>query len=189
MSTGTTKRDLAVIIRPDRLTISLTWAGRVLDGPLSKPVRASDACWALDGGSSGSDQGLLPRPPPWRGGAGSGGEAGGSSSGVLGPGRGAEAAPPEGCVDLMIVLPKAEGGRFWKSLFEGGPEKSHWELLHEAVHNEDDARWGPGVDDAGPEAQLLLEELLERQRMVADGSFDLERSFDDFRMVVGDNTL
>lgn len=24
---------------------------------------------------------------------------------------------------------------------------------------------------------------------VADGSFDLERSFDDFRMVVGDNTL
>ena len=40
------------------------------------------------------------------------------------------------------------------------------QLLHEAVHNEDDMRWGPSVDEAGPEAQLLLEELMERQRMV-----------------------
>ncbi|KAI8476007.1 MAG: hypothetical protein J3K34DRAFT_402638 [Monoraphidium minutum] len=89
----------------------------------------------------------------------------------------------------MILLPKAEGGRFWKALFEGGPEKSHWELLYEAVHNEDDARWGPGVEEAGPGAVALLEELMERQRMIAEGSFDLERSFDDFRMVVGDATL
>lgn len=128
---GTTKRDLAVIIRPDRLTVSLSWAGRVLDGPLAKPVRASDAVWALDGGGRrGPDgapaPGLLPPPPQWRGGAGAERQAGATAAAAAG-GAGAVEVPEE-CVDLMIVLPKAESGRFWKALFEGGPEKSYWEV-------------------------------------------------------------
>lgn len=65
----------------------------------------------------------------------------------------------------------------------------HAQLLHEAVHNEDDARWGPTIEEAGPGASELLESLLERQRLIAEGCFDLENSFDDFRLVVGDNTL
>ena len=143
---GTTKRDLAVIIRADRLTISLAWAGRVLDGPLFKPVRASDACWALDaspGGGSGSGgggsesagaaAGLLPPPQQWRGGAGekaavAGIQAAAAAGQVGAGGREKCVEIPEGFVDMMIVLPKAEGGRFWKALFEGGPEKSHWEV-------------------------------------------------------------
>lgn len=44
-------------------------------------------------------------------------------------------------------------------------------------------------DSMDENSRLLLEELLERQAAVADGSFDLERSFDDFRLVLGDNTL
>lgn len=128
--TGTTKRDVAVLITPDRLTVSLSWAGRVLDGPLAKRVRAADAVWALgDAPPAGGapSTGLLPPPPPRRPATGGGG-------GDAGGGGGAQ--PPPGCVDLMVVLPKAEGGRFWKSLFEGGPEKSHWEVrggLHAAA--------------------------------------------------------
>lgn len=63
------------------------------------------------------------------------------------------------------------------------------QLLHEAVHNEDDARHGPSVEAAGPGAAALLEALRERQALVAEGAIDLERSFDDFRLVVGDGTL
>lgn len=166
---GTTKRDLAVTIRPDRLTVSLSWAGRVLDGPLHKSVRASDACWALEstgssssssGGSSsgrsGSTSGggaaafgMLTAPERWPG-CGPDQPApinavkqqqstSQSATAVVKPqqraGQSAAAAvkraepqPPPGCVDLMIVLPKAEGGKFWKALFEGGEEKSHWEV-------------------------------------------------------------
>ena len=216
---GMTKRDVAVVVAPDRLTVSLAWAGRVLDGPLWKRVRASDAVWSLSAVDARARDaraaaGLLPAPPEMRPGAAAAGtSAGASGSAAAGtaPARlnGAPAAAsaqplPPGCVDLMIVLPKAEAGRYWRALFEGGAEKSHWELLHEAVHNEDDAlvirggggaRGGgsgsgaPSLEEAGPEARQLLEALLERQRLVAEGAFDLERSFDDFRLVVGDATL
>ena len=37
------------------------------------------------------------------------------------------------------------------------------QVLQEALSNEDDARHGPGVDQLGPEAAALLEELRERQ--------------------------
>ena len=57
------------------------------------------------------------------------------------------------------------------------------------MHNEDDARGGPSVEAAGPGAAALLEALRERQALVAGGALDLEASFDDFRLVVGDATL
>jgi hypothetical protein len=46
-------------------------------------------------------------------------------------------------------------------------------------------RW-EDMDEGG---RLLLEELRERQQMVAEGLIDLERSFDDFRVVVGESGL
>ena len=33
-----------------------------------------------------------------------------------------------------MLLTKAEGGAWWKALFEGGEERSYHELLQEAVH-------------------------------------------------------
>ncbi len=67
------------------------------------------------------------------------------------------------------------------------------ELLQEAVQADE----GPGGGGLGgqqgggmdPAALALLEELRERQAMVASGELDLERSFDDFRVVVGENGL
>lgn len=35
-------------IQPGRLTVRLNWHGRLLDGPLSKRVKAGEACWSLD---------------------------------------------------------------------------------------------------------------------------------------------
>jgi hypothetical protein len=35
----------------------------------------------------------------------------------------------------------------------------------------------------------LVEELRERMELVASGQFDLENSFDDFRVVVGDGSM
>lgn len=63
------------------------------------------------------------------------------------------------------------------------------QVLQEAVSNEDDARCSPSVDQLGPEAALLYEELRERQELMVSGQWDIENSFDDFRLVIGDNTL
>lgn len=40
-------------------------------------------------------------------------------------------------------------------------------MLQEALTNEDDARHAPTVDELGPEAAALLEELRERQQITA----------------------
>jgi hypothetical protein len=60
------------------------------------------------------------------------------------------------------------------------------QVLQEAVHADE-----PPVHEGrlAPEAQELLEELRERQQMVVEGGLDLEASFDDFRIVLGQNTL
>ncbi|GLC42114.1 hypothetical protein PLESTM_001292900 [Pleodorina starrii] len=87
---------------------------------------------------------------------------------------------------LQVLLAKAERGHYWRALFEGGEEKGLYEVLREAVEADEPVLPYDSMDES---SRLLLEELLERQSMVADGSFDLEKSFDDFRLVVGDNTL
>lgn len=63
------------------------------------------------------------------------------------------------------------------------------QVLQEALINEDDARHAPTVDELGPEAAVLLEELRERQAMMSSGQWDPERNFDDFRLVLGDAML
>ncbi len=59
-------------------------------------------------------------------------------------------------------------------------------MLQEAV--EADEGTVP-YDEMDEGARGLLEELLERQAMIADGSFDLENSFDDFRVAIGEGSL
>lgn len=56
------------------------------------------------------------------------------------------------------------------------------QVLDELVHAD-----GPlaRVDDMDGDARDLFDELLERYGMIARGELDLDRDFDDFRLVVG----
>ncbi|KAF8059443.1 hypothetical protein HT031_005248 [Scenedesmus sp. PABB004] len=174
----TRRRDVAVSIAPDRLTVRLAWAGRVLDAPLAQRVKPSEACWSLEGVTV--DLGAAPA---------GGGQRGAGGAAVAGGGGGSSDGGAERFIELLLLLPKEVGGRYWRALFEGGPEKSHLEVLAEAVSNEDDARAAPSVDELGPEAAALLEELRDRQAALSGGELDLERGFDDFRLVLGDATM
>jgi hypothetical protein len=69
-------------------------------------------------------------------------ESSGSSSGAVGehphqqkvPGSGGKGQAGGGASkdvewsELLLVMPKEEGGHYWKALFEGGEEKSYWEV-------------------------------------------------------------
>lgn len=60
------------------------------------------------------------------------------------------------------------------------------QLLKEAVEADEPS---VGYDDMDEGAREIYEDLRERQAMVSCGMIDLERSFDDFRVVIGDGTL
>lgn len=123
--TGTRKRDVSVDVQPQHLTLRLGWAGRVLDGPLAKRVRASEALWVLQqeedrgraGGGNGASQGRRQEAKEAQG--------GGSGGSTVPAGRRLRRGA---AVVLQLVLPKAEEGRYWRALFEGGEEKSHIEV-------------------------------------------------------------
>ncbi|KAG2483923.1 hypothetical protein HYH03_017244 [Edaphochlamys debaryana] len=138
---GTRASEVSVSIAPDRVTVRLGWAGRVLDGAPARRVAAGDSVWALEGDSLQA--------------------------------RG-------------ILLAKAEKGRFWRALLGGGEERGLVQVLQEAV--DADERVVP-VEEMDEGGRALLEELLERQALVAEGALNLETSFDDFRLVLGDSTL
>ncbi|PNH03506.1 hypothetical protein TSOC_010430 [Tetrabaena socialis] len=87
---------------------------------------------------------------------------------------------------LQVLLAKAEAGHYWRALFEGGEEKGLYQVLQEAVDADEPVVACDQLDEG---ARALLAELLDRQAAVAEGEFDLENSFDDFRLVVGDGTL
>ncbi|GAX80713.1 hypothetical protein CEUSTIGMA_g8148.t1 [Chlamydomonas eustigma] len=86
---------------------------------------------------------------------------------------------------LHVMMPKDEP-HYWRSLFEGSEEKSHMELLKEAVEADEPV---VSYDDMDVDAREIFEDLRERQAMVSAGWIDLENSFDDFRVVIGDGTL
>ena len=144
-SPGTRKKDLVVSIQPDRLTVRLNWYGRVLEGPLKKRIKAGEACWSIDStdvdlralkaAASLRQQQLKPHVVQQQA-EGSvaaspditgmvGGIAGGSSSSSSSSGSGGSVV--EMC-ELLFILPKEEGGRYWRALFEGGEEKSHMQV-------------------------------------------------------------
>jgi hypothetical protein len=134
-----------VSIQPDRLTVRLNWYGRVLDGPLKKRIKAGEACWSIDStdvdmravkaAASSRQQQQQPRvvqqqdEGPVGMGVGLTDAVGSSSS--SGGGGGSSSSNGSGVVEmceLLLILPKEEGGRYWRALFEGGEEKSHMQV-------------------------------------------------------------
>ncbi|GFH25931.1 CS domain-containing protein, partial [Haematococcus lacustris] len=115
---GTAKHELSVEVTATRLRVNLGWAGRVLDGPLTRSVKASEAVWRE-------------------------------------------------VVRLHILLPKAER-HYWRSLFEGGAQKSHLEVLQEALAADEPHQ---AYDQLDPEAQALVDDLRERQWLAANTAF------------------
>jgi hypothetical protein len=115
-----------------------------LEGPLKKRIKAGEACWSID--STDVDlralkaaaslrqqqqkphviqqqaEGSVAASPDTTGMVG--GIAGGSSSSSSG---GSGGSVVEMC-ELLLILPKEEGGRYWRALFEGGEEKSHMQV-------------------------------------------------------------
>lgn len=108
---GTRAREVSVSVTPTRLSVSLGWHGRVVDGPLFRRCKASEAAWALEG------------------------------------------------ADLTVVLPK-DDPFFWKALFEGGEEKSHFEVLRELVAADEPAPCFGELDERG---RNLVEDIREYQ--------------------------
>jgi hypothetical protein len=86
---------------------------------------------------------------------------------------------------VQFLLPKDEPF-YWKALFEGGEEKGYYEILREAVDADEPLT---PYDDLDERAKDLIEDIQERQRMIQTGEFDLENSFDDFRVVIGERGL
>lgn len=142
---GTRKDDVSVSISPQRLTVRLGWAGRVLDGPLKQRVKASEACWAL-GAVKVRLQEMQARLPAQQQQQLEQEQGLGVKRGVTGAGTAREGvaegrAPVQAgasCqsefefefefVELLVVLPKEDGGHYWRALFEGGEEKSHMQV-------------------------------------------------------------
>ena len=131
---GTRAKDVRLVLTPTRLTLSLAWHGRVLDGPLARRCKASEAVWSLDD------------------------------------------------TQLSVMLPK-DDPYFWKSLFEGGEEKSHYAILQELVQADEAA---PSCDQVDDQTRDLLSDLQEHQGMINEGLIDPVNGFDDFRLVLGD---
>ncbi|GMH32670.1 hypothetical protein BSKO_00504 [Bryopsis sp. KO-2023] len=86
--------------------------------------------------------------------------------------------------EVHIVLPK-DDSHYWKGLFEGGEEKGYMELLQELVDADDTH---VSYDDLDDRAKEIIADVHERQQMIHDGLLDIE-GFDDFRVVVGENSL
>mmetsp|Transcript_1584 Transcript_1584/g.4062 ORF Transcript_1584/g.4062 Transcript_1584/m.4062 type:complete len:263 (-) Transcript_1584:657-1445(-) len=71
----------------------------------------------------------------------------------------------------------------WRALFEGGAEKSFQAVLSEMMQNSDEPV--PSYAELDQETQDLVDELRERQELVAEGVIDPD-IFDDFRLVLSD---
>uniref|UniRef100_A0A061RC05 Uncharacterized protein n=1 Tax=Tetraselmis sp. GSL018 TaxID=582737 RepID=A0A061RC05_9CHLO len=86
--------------------------------------------------------------------------------------------------EAIVLLPKDDRAKAWRSLLKGDQEKGHFEMLKEMVAAEDEVQ---AYDDIPPESKRLIEEIRERQAMISEGLIDLENGFDDFRIAVGDD--
>lgn len=129
---GTRKKDIIVDIKPTRLTIRLGWYGRVVNGPLHKRVKATDCYWALDSQCSSIHAAATPNT---NNGSSKLASTSNHSSDAVNDGKGnvaaadsASAAAQLPFAELQLLLPKDDGGHYWKALFEGGEEKSHWQV-------------------------------------------------------------
>lgn len=134
----TKRKEISVQVTPTRLTVKLSWHGRVLDGPLRRRCKAGESCWILE----------------------------------------------EDTHEVQIMLPK-DDAQFWRSLFEGGEEKSYYEVLQEMVNANDDDAMPSSYEELPERSKDLIEEIRERQELISEGLLDPE-GLDDFRCVLGD---
>ena len=134
----TKRKEVSVHVTPTRLTVKLSWHGRVLDGPLRRRCKAGESCWILEDDTS----------------------------------------------EVQIILPK-DDAQFWRSLFEGGEEKSYYEVLQEMVNANDDDAMPRSYEDLPERSKDLLDEIRERQELISEGILDPD-GLDDFRCVLGD---
>ena len=134
----TKRKEVSVHVTPTRLTVKLSWHGRVLDGPLRRRCKAGESCWILEDDTS----------------------------------------------EVQIILPK-DDAQFWRSLFEGGEEKSYYEVLQEMVNANDDDAMPRSYEDLPERSKDLLDEIRERRELISEGILDPD-GLDDFRCVLGD---
>ena len=72
----------------------------------------------------------------------------------------------------------------WRqALFEGGEEKSHYEVLRELAQADEPMETWEALDER---ARDLVEDIQEHQAMINEGLVDPVNGFDDFRVVIGD---
>mmetsp|Transcript_2017 Transcript_2017/g.5601 ORF Transcript_2017/g.5601 Transcript_2017/m.5601 type:complete len:689 (+) Transcript_2017:597-2663(+) len=84
--------------------------------------------------------------------------------------------------EVHVLIPK-DDPHFWRSLFEGGEKKSHYEILQELVNADEPCT---PYDELDEKSKDLIDEIQERQQLIAEGLIDPE-GFDDFRCVIGEN--
>ena len=85
--------------------------------------------------------------------------------------------------EIHVLLPK-DDPHFWSALFEGGEKKGYHEILQELVQADEPA---VAYDDLDERAKDLVDEVRERQQLIAEGLIDPD-AFDDFRCVIGEST-
>jgi len=85
--------------------------------------------------------------------------------------------------EVHIMIPK-DDSHFWRSLFEGGAKKGFQEILGELVNADEPM---PNYDDLDQRSKDLIDEIQERQELMAEGVIDPIDGFDDFRCVIGES--
>jgi hypothetical protein len=90
-------------------------------------VKASEAVWALDSTKFSLQEVQERLPKQQQGLSAEGGSAAAQHGGGVVP-TGASCQFEFEFVELLMVLPKEDGGHYWRGLFEGGEEKSHMQV-------------------------------------------------------------
>ena len=88
--------------------------------------------------------------------------------------------------EMHIAIAKDSTEHWWKTIIKGWEEKGYYELLQDAVNSDEPHT---SYDDMDDSAKDLLDSILERQAYVNAGLLDLENGFDDFRIVLSDESL
>ena len=160
---GTLAREVSISVTPTRLTVQLSWHGKVFDGPLSRRCKGSESSWILQDTCTPSPMHhnpTLPEGLPYDEDMGRAGEP---------------------FTEVLVMIPK-DDPHPWRALFEGGEEKSHYWTLQEMAMVDDEH---VSYDEMDEHTKELVDEMRERRQAMASGEIDPD-GFDDFRIVLSD---
>jgi len=163
LPSSTQVTDLRVDVQTRTIRIGLAWFGIVLEGTLYRSCKSSDALWTLEDDNDDNDN--------------DDDNDDGSDHHHHHQRRRLRL--------LRLLLPKGDPRQTWKSLMELPLlEKGHVEILKEMVADDDGYQDYADLDD---EARSVLHQLQDREELYRTGVMDLQHSFDDFRLVLGDD--